>query len=192
MTTACWRGSPTWTSPRSARMPVSRPGRRSRWRWSGWKTAGRRRGRWCSPPGWCCGAPPPRPAARRRRSARARRPARLAQGRELLALAEHGAEIIAARGDAVQHRPDREAIGPQRRVIELVPADRRRDRRARCRARAVGRDEGLVVDVLGVVEPGPAAALALVPFPAHQVGHDRSDLFGQLLGPGAGVAEAQP
>src|SRR5206468_3175088 len=117
---------------------------------------------------------------------------RLVQRWQLLALAEHRAELVATLGHPVQHRPDREAIGPQRRIVELVPGDRRRDRRARRGARAVGRDEGLVVDVLGVVEPGPPAPLAFVPFPAHQLGHDRTDRLGQLLGPGAGVLKSEP
>src|SRR2546430_11600935 len=117
---------------------------------------------------------------------------RLAQRWQLLALAEHRAELVAALGHPVQHRPDREAIGPQRRIVEFVPGDRRRDRGARRGAWAVGRDEGFVVNVLGVVEPGQAAPVLDVPFPADQLGHDRADRLGQLLGPGAGVAEGQP
>src|SRR5215475_9692314 len=137
-------------------------------------------------------SPPPRSSPMTGPGGRTLPDGALADGGKRLARAEGGAELIAAGGDPVRHRPDREAVGPQRRVVELVPADRRRDRCARRRSRAVGRDEGLVMDVLGVVEPGPPAPLAPVPFPAHQVGHDRADRLGQLLGPGAGVAEAEP
>ena len=70
--------------------------------------------------------------------------------------------------------------------------DRRGHRRAGRGPRAVRRDQRLVVHVLGVVQPGPAAPLADVPLPADQVGHDRADGLGQLLHPGPGVREAGP
>ena len=52
----------------------------------------------------------------------------------LLELGQHleiglgGREQVADLGDPVGHRPDRPALGGQRRVVELVPGDRRRDR----------------------------------------------------------------
>ena len=58
---------------------------------------------------------------------------------------------------AVEHGADRPAVGAQVRVVELVPRDRHRHRRAGRGSGAERRDERLVDGVLGVVEPGPAA-----------------------------------
>ena len=80
--------------------------------------------------------------------------------------------------DPVKHGPDREPVRPKLGIVELVPVDRRRHRRAGRRPRAVRRDQRLVVHVLGVVEPRQAVAVADVPLPAHQLGHDRADRLG--------------
>ena len=58
--------------------------------------------------------------------------------------------------------------GRERRVVELVPGDRRRDRRAGRGSDGVRRDERLDVGVLGVVEPRPAVAPVLRPLPARR------------------------
>src|SRR4051812_14772479 len=82
---------------------------------------------------------------------------------KLLRMVEHVAEQVAALAQPGQDRADREAVRPQRRIVELVPLDRRGDRRPGGRPRAVRGDQRLVDRVLGVVEPGPATPVAALP-----------------------------
>ena len=93
--------------------------------------------------------------------------------------------------DPLDRGPQREAVRPQRRVVQLVPRDRHRHRRARGGPRAVGRDQGLVDGVLRVVEPRQATAVALAPLPADQLRHDGTDRLRQPLDPGPGRREVR-
>jgi drug/metabolite transporter (DMT)-like permease len=116
----------------------------------------------------------------------------LGQRRQFLAGAEHGAEVVASFGDAIKHGPDRESVRPQRRIVKLVPADRRRDRRARRRPGTVGCHERFVGYILRIVQAGQTASGAHVPLPADEIGHHGADGLGQLLNPDPGVLVGQP
>ena len=72
---------------------------------------------------------------------------------------------IAHLGEARGHRRDREVLG--RDLGELVPRDRRGDRRARLRPHAVGRGDGAIARVLVVVDEDALAALLLPPLRRH-------------------------
>ena len=100
-----------------------------------------------------------------------------------------GGEQIAALGDALHDRPDRPAVGTELRIVELVPGDRRRDRRARRRPHGVRRDERLDRGVLGVVEARATLPRPLRPFPRDQVGDRGADGPRDPLDPGAGLVE---
>ena len=63
--------------------------------------------------------------------------------RQLLGVGLGRGEQVAALGHALDDRPDRPAVGPQVRVVQLVPGDRRRDRGARRGPDRVRRDERL-------------------------------------------------
>ena len=83
-----------------------------------------------------------------------------------------GSPTSARRSSTVRIGP---AVGAQVGVVELVPGDRHRHR---CAGRGPGaerRDQRLVDGVLRVVEPGQAVAVALVPLPAHELGHRVAD-----------------
>ena len=68
------------------------------------------------------------PTSPEARSAPAERPSR--DVRKLLAGTEQDPERVAPLGEAVEHRADREAVRSEVRVVELVPVDRHRHRRA--------------------------------------------------------------
>jgi hypothetical protein len=72
------------------------------------------------------GPSPSPPAARYAASPReARGRPASAQRRQLLTSAEYRPEQVALLRHPLRHSADREGIGPQRRIIELVPLDRR-------------------------------------------------------------------
>src|SRR5688572_5824217 len=76
-----------------------------------------------------------------------------AQWRQGLIVGEHAGERIAHGPDALHGIADRPSVGPQVRIVELLPRDRHADRGARRRPGAVRGDERLVDGVLRVVEP---------------------------------------
>src|SRR5450756_19132 len=70
--------------------------------------------------------------------------------RQVLAGAQRSGEEVAALRQSGQDRPDRPAVRPERRVVQLIPGDRCRDGQAGRRSRRVRRHEGPVPPVLGV------------------------------------------
>src|ERR1035437_2580376 len=88
------------------------------------------------------------------------------QARERLPRPERGREQVAARLHAFEDGADRPPVGPERRIVELVPRDGRRDRQAGGGTRRVGGDEGAVPPVLREVETRATIAAVLRPFPA--------------------------
>ena len=94
------------------------------------------------------------------------------------------AEVV----EAVEDGPQGPAVGPQRVVFELLPAQRRGDGRAGAGARCVGRDDGLGGAVAGDVQVEAVVALVLV-----ELGRQRVRMLGGQLGgegadPGVDVA----
>src|SRR5918999_3608250 len=112
-----------------------------------------------------------------------------AQGRQRLVVGEHAGERIADGADALHGAADRPAVRAQRRIVQLVPGDRHAHRGAGDWPGAVWRDERLVDDVLGVVQPRLAPAGSFRPLPSGEVGHHRTDRAGDALDPVTRVLE---
>src|SRR5439155_25019362 len=77
---------------------------------------------------------------------------------QLLGIGLRRSEQVTALRDALDDRADRPAVGTQLGIVELVPGDGCRDRRATGGPNGVGRDQGLDWLVLRVVEPGATLA----------------------------------
>jgi hypothetical protein len=113
-------------------------------------------------------------------------PARPRRGQALAAF-ECGAKALSRVHDAVGFEIDRET-GRVRRLLDLVPAQRHRDRRARPLPRREGHDRVLVGRHHAVVEED-AAALGDAPLHGRQLGMVALDPFAHLAGPGAHLPE---
>src|SRR4051794_445704 len=113
----------------------------------------------------------------------------ISEVRQLLEVGLGGGEEISDVSDALDDRPDGPAVGPEVRVVELVPGDRRGYRRARRGPHRIGGNQCLDARVLRVIEPRPTLARALRPLPGDQLRHGRTDGARDLLDPGARVGE---
>src|SRR5690606_2731471 len=112
-----------------------------------------------------------------------------AELRESLRCRPQVAEQVADLVDAPAGVADRPAVRAELRVVELVPSDRHRHRRAGRGPHAVGGDERLVPRVLRVVEPGEPAPLTHAPLPADELRHRLADRLRHGLDPRAGFLE---
>ena len=96
------------------------------------------------------------------------------RGRDVTDLVVDAGPGVAAVGDELRHGAHRELLRVDRR--ELVPRDRRRDRRARERPGRVGRCDGAVAAGLVEVDEDLLAALLLPPRGRHEVGQPALEL----------------
>src|SRR3954452_6550036 len=93
------------------------------------------------------------------------------------------AEALPRVAERLQTRRDRRqrvAVRAQLPILELLPAQRRGDRRARLGTHCVGRHGGLRVGVAGGVDEDAALALVLAPLGGQPVGMARGELLGDL------------